>query len=104
MSAMGSSEKRSSGPLTTLKNPPTMAPEMTKGTPAHAKRVRRGHPWAYSNEIRMDAETKALTPGCVVRVIDAVGEALDLGTDDAVLVKGSRVAGLEVLAERLLDG
>ena len=36
--------------------------------------------------------------------VDAVGEALDLGTDDAVLVKGSRVAGLEVLAERLLDG
>ena len=27
-----------------------------------------------------------------------------LGTGDAVLIKGSRVAGLEVLAERLLSG
>ncbi len=48
--------------------------------PAHAKRVRRGHPWAYSNEIRMDAETKSLTPGCIVRVIDAGGEALGCAT------------------------
>ncbi|MBC8363877.1 MAG: UDP-N-acetylmuramoyl-tripeptide--D-alanyl-D-alanine ligase [Actinobacteria bacterium] len=36
--------------------------------------------------------------------VDAAPAALDLGTDDAVLVKGSRVAGLEVLAERLLAG
>ena len=36
--------------------------------------------------------------------VDAVHAVLDLGADDAVLVKGSRVAGLEVLAERLLDG
>ena len=34
--------------------------------------------------------------------VDAAHAALDLGADDAVLVKGSRVVGLEVLAERLL--
>ena len=36
--------------------------------------------------------------------LDAAYGALDLAVDDAVLVKGSRVAGLEVLAARLLDG
>jgi UDP-N-acetylmuramoyl-tripeptide--D-alanyl-D-alanine ligase len=36
--------------------------------------------------------------------VDEAHSALDLGADDAVLVKGSRVAGLEVLAERLLAG
>ena len=36
--------------------------------------------------------------------VEAAGAALDLGGADAVLVKGSRVAGLEVLAERLLAG
>jgi UDP-N-acetylmuramoyl-tripeptide--D-alanyl-D-alanine ligase len=39
--------------------------------------------------------------------VDDVGAALDalgdLGPEDAVLLKGSRVAGLEVLAERLLE-
>ena len=42
----------------------------------HAKRLRQGHPWAFSNELRMDAEAKALPPGSVVRVLDAGGEAL----------------------------
>ena len=27
------------------------------------RRVRAGHPWAFSNEILMDAETKAIPPG-----------------------------------------
>ena len=36
--------------------------------------------------------------------LDAAYGALDLSADDAVLVKGSRVAGLEVLAELLLEG
>jgi UDP-N-acetylmuramoyl-tripeptide--D-alanyl-D-alanine ligase len=45
--------------------------------------------------------------GPTVEVVDgvdgAVGELGDLGPRDAVLVKASRVAGLEHLAERLLD-
>jgi UDP-N-acetylmuramoyl-tripeptide--D-alanyl-D-alanine ligase len=41
----------------------------------------------------------------VVDDLDAAREALgDLGEGDAVLVKGSRVAGLERLAARLLAG
>jgi hypothetical protein len=39
--------------------------------------------------------------------VDSVDEAIDrigeLGPDDAILVKGSRVAGLDVLAARLLE-
>ena len=45
--------------------------------------------------------------GPAVEVVDgvdgAIGELGDLGPGDAVLVKASRVAGLERLAERLLD-
>lgn len=48
--------------------------------PGHAKRLRHGHPWAYSNEVRMDAAAKALPPGGVVRVVDEVGKALGCAT------------------------
>ncbi len=41
--------------------------------PGQAKRLRHGHPWVYSNEVRMDAAAKALPPGGVVRVVDEVG-------------------------------
>jgi 23S rRNA (cytosine1962-C5)-methyltransferase len=30
------------------------------------KRLRFGHPWAFSNEIQMEAQTKALPPGSLV--------------------------------------
>lgn len=45
-----------------------------------SRRMRAGHPWVYSNEIVMDAAAKALPPGGLVRVIDAGGEALGIGT------------------------
>lgn len=45
-----------------------------------SKRLRRGHPWLYSNEIRMDEAARAFTPGSLVRVIDAGGEALALAS------------------------
>ncbi|MFP6745348.1 MAG: class I SAM-dependent rRNA methyltransferase [Alphaproteobacteria bacterium] len=48
--------------------------------PGHAKRLRQGHPWAFSNELRTDAEAKALAPGAVVRVADAGGEVLGCAT------------------------
>ena len=46
----------------------------------HSRRFRAGHPWVFSNEIAMEAETKALTPGSLVTVIDAGGERLGVGT------------------------
>jgi 23S rRNA (cytosine1962-C5)-methyltransferase len=44
--------------------------------PGHAKRVRAGHPWVFSNEIAMDAAAKALAPGTVVRLADSNGAFL----------------------------
>jgi 23S rRNA (cytosine1962-C5)-methyltransferase len=46
----------------------------------HARRFRAGHPWIYSNEIVMDADTRALAPGTVVTVIDAGGDRLATGS------------------------
>jgi 23S rRNA (cytosine1962-C5)-methyltransferase len=42
----------------------------------HARRLRAGHPWVYSNEIAMDAAAKALKPGTVVRLADSNGAFL----------------------------
>jgi 23S rRNA (cytosine1962-C5)-methyltransferase len=40
------------------------------------KRFKGGHPWAFSNEIDMDAAAKALPAGAVVTLTDAGGELL----------------------------
>lgn len=40
------------------------------------KRVKFGHPWAFSNEIQMDPTTKALPAGSIVTLTDAGGEIL----------------------------
>jgi 23S rRNA (cytosine1962-C5)-methyltransferase len=44
------------------------------------RRVRGGHPWVFSNEILMDAETRALPPGSLAILRAAGGEALGLVT------------------------
>lgn len=44
------------------------------------RRVVEGHPWAYSNEVRMDAETKALPPGTVVTLHRVDGKPLGVGS------------------------
>src|SRR6185312_6966969 len=44
------------------------------------RRVRAGHPWAFSNEILMDAETKALPVGSLAVLRAPGGEALGLVT------------------------
>lgn len=44
------------------------------------KRVAGGHPWAYSNEIQMDAAAKALPAGGLVRLADAGGTVLGIAT------------------------
>ena len=44
------------------------------------RRVRAGHPWAFSNEILMDAETKAIPPGSLAVLRAPGGEALGLIT------------------------
>lgn len=44
--------------------------------PRADKRLRAGHPWAFANEIRMDAAARAIEPGTLVRLDDAAGQAL----------------------------
>ncbi len=44
------------------------------------RRVVGGHPWVYSNEVRMDAATKSLEPGCVVTLRRVDGKPLGIGT------------------------
>src|SRR5262245_15549800 len=44
------------------------------------RRVRAGHPWAFSNEILMDADTKAIPPGSLATLRAPGGEALGLVT------------------------
>ena len=44
--------------------------------PGHHRRLAAGHPWAFSNEIRMDAAAKAVPPGAPVRLAEAGGKPL----------------------------
>lgn len=84
------------------------------------RRVRAGHPWAFSNEILMDAETKAIPPGSLAILRAPGGEALGLvtfnphsliaarvltsnpeATADALFF-GRRIAGAVALRDRLI--
>lgn len=47
--------------------------------PKAHQRAQRGHPWIYSNEVEMDAATKALPAGSLVQVVTSGGEVLDHG-------------------------
>ena len=44
------------------------------------RRIALGHPWAYSNEIRMDAETKALPAGTIATLHRSDGKPLGVGS------------------------
>ncbi|MCC7016904.1 MAG: class I SAM-dependent rRNA methyltransferase [Rhodospirillales bacterium] len=44
------------------------------------KRVGFGHPWAYSNEIRMDAAANAIAPGAVAQLVRVDGKPVGIGT------------------------
>lgn len=46
----------------------------------HSKRLRRGHPWIYSNEIEMDATARGVVPGELVEIVDAGDERLGVAT------------------------
>jgi 23S rRNA (cytosine1962-C5)-methyltransferase len=48
--------------------------------PGRDRRVAHGHPWVYSNEIRMDAEAKALAPGTIAQLHRVDGKPLGVGT------------------------
>ncbi|GAB3444325.1 class I SAM-dependent rRNA methyltransferase [Insolitispirillum peregrinum] len=45
-----------------------------------SQRLRKGHPWLFSNEVDMTPEARALPPGTLVQVIDAGSEQLGIAT------------------------
>ncbi|MGE0120897.1 MAG: class I SAM-dependent rRNA methyltransferase [Dongiaceae bacterium] len=53
----------------------TERPAITLRSGEH-RRVAAGHPWVFSNEVAMDAATKAIAPGSVVSVASHDGRAL----------------------------
>ncbi|MBE0533005.1 MAG: class I SAM-dependent rRNA methyltransferase [Rhodospirillales bacterium] len=89
--------------------------------PGRDKRAAHGHPWVYANEVRMDAEAKALTPGSVVLLLRTDGKPLGVGTfnphaliafrflsrDPAIRIDGAFFAGrlgrALALREQLFD-
>ena len=44
------------------------APPLVRLLPGRDRRVKAGHPWAFSNEIAMAPAAKALQPGVLVRL------------------------------------
>lgn len=48
--------------------------------PGRDKRIGHGHPWAYSNEVRMDAEAKSLPPGTIAALHRVDGKPLGTGS------------------------
>jgi 23S rRNA (cytosine1962-C5)-methyltransferase len=48
--------------------------------PGGHRRAVTGHPWVFSNEIRMDAAAKSLAPGTLVRLVAEHGEAIGVAT------------------------
>jgi 23S rRNA (cytosine1962-C5)-methyltransferase len=74
-----------------------------------SRRVRAGHPWAFSNEVEMTPEAKALPPGTLVTLIDAGDARLGVATFNPHSLIAARVLGtdwkrsvdVDFLAERL---
>ncbi len=69
-------------------DPPPMAEEAAQPHPrvfllaGRDKRIRAGHPWVYSNEIRIDADAKALAAGTIATLHRVDGKPLGIGTFD----------------------
>ncbi len=47
--------------------------------PKRHRRVKIGHPWIYSNEIKLEGDAKAIPPGAIVAYENAAGEPLGAG-------------------------
>jgi len=63
--------------------------------PGRHKRVLRGHPWVFSNEIAMTAPVKALPPGALVRLVTAQGAALGTAGFNPHSLIAARLLGRE---------
>ena len=75
---------------------PTIALE-----PGRHKRAVTGHPWVYSNEVRMDGAAKDLAAGCLVTLTAADGRALGVATFNPHALVAARI--LDRDAGRTID-
>jgi 23S rRNA (cytosine1962-C5)-methyltransferase len=64
--------------------------------PERHRRVRSGHPWAYSNELAMSQAAKALDPGSLVRLDAANGAPLGLATFNPRTLIAARLLSRDV--------
>lgn len=69
--------------------------------PGRDKRIGHGHPWAYSNEVRMDAEAKAVSPGTIASLHRVDGKPLGTGSFNPHALIAFRVFDRD--AEREID-
>ncbi|MBI4184635.1 MAG: class I SAM-dependent rRNA methyltransferase [Proteobacteria bacterium] len=80
------------------------APAVVQVTQRAADRVRTGHPWVFSNEVRMDAEAKAHAPGAPVRLADEAGHVLGVASFNSHSLIAARLfaRGAEARIDRAL--
>jgi len=71
--------------------------------PGHDKRVQFGHPWAYSNEIRMDAAAKANADAQAL-LAEYKAQLDSARAESAELVVDARVAGEKLREEIVARG
>ena len=65
--------------------------------PGRHKRAEGGHPWIYSNEVRMDAAAKALAPGTLVTVRRADDAALGVAMFNPHSLVAARILDRDVM-------
>jgi 23S rRNA (cytosine1962-C5)-methyltransferase len=74
---------------------------VVKLLPNRHKRLESGHPWVFSNEVAMDAATKALIPGGLVRLEAASGKALGVAMFNPHTLVAARI--LDRDSGRIID-
>jgi 23S rRNA (cytosine1962-C5)-methyltransferase len=75
---------------------PTTRPSVSS-LPGRHKRAEGGHPWIYSNEVRMDAAAKALAPGTLVTVRRADDAALGVAMFNPHSLVAARILDRDVM-------
>src|SRR5690606_7099984 len=114
-------DRRGAAPmLAAMPHDPATLPTITL-QPGREKRVLAGHPWVFSNEVRMDEAARAVPPGALVRLVTAKGTPVGIAgfnrhaliagrlltrAPDAAIDSGfiaDRLARARALRDRLFD-
>ena len=66
--------------------------------PGQDRRMRAGSPWLFSNELRMDADAKAVAPGSLVRVMAPSGKILGVAQFNPHSLIAARMLRIDVKA------